>query len=213
MLGSNFDLRDLARNALRSCGPLGLTTQRLLRVGYRTLVEGAPLPLERLARLADLSTTELADLLGGLPGFARYDAEGRIAGLLGLSTQCSLHRFDATGHIVSTWCAWDSLFIPRVLGMRARVASHCPITTRLIQLVVTPNGVQDVRPADVTVSFVRGCERGGIGACCPDIHFLSSAQAASVWLTSHPGGIVLTLDEAWELGRIFVDEVLFAEPE
>ena len=212
MLGSNVDLRDLAKGSLRTCRPLDAITQRMLRVGYRALVEGAPVSIERLAQLAERPTMEISDLLAGLPGFARFDAEGRVVGLLGLSSHCSLHRFDAVGRVVSTWCAWDSLFIPRVLGMRSRVGSHCPITTRLIQLVVAPDGVCSVTPADVTVSFVIGCESGVIGACCPDIHFLSSAQAANVWLTRHPGGVVLTLDEAWEMGRIFVDEVLFAEP-
>jgi alkylmercury lyase len=211
MLGHNADLRDLANRALRSRRPLGPTARRLLRVGYRALVEGEPVSLERLAGLAGLSIGELADLLAGLPGFSRYDSEGRVVGLLGLSAHCSLHRFDAVGRVVSTWCAWDSLFIPRVLGMRARVASHCPITKRLIQLVVAPDGVHDSSPSDVTVSYVIGGEPGVIGACCPDIHFLGSARAANVWLTSHPEGLVLTLDEAWELGRIFVDEVLLGE--
>jgi alkylmercury lyase len=217
MQGSNVNLRDLAKGAFRSCGPLTPGQQRMLRAGYRALVEGAPLSVSRLGQLADLTTAEVEEVFTSLPGFARLDAEGRVVGLLGLSAHCSTHRFDAVGRTVSTWCAWDSLFIPRVIGMQARVASHCPITAALIRLVVTPTGVLEATPAGVTVSFLLGHEPVGTtgiaGACCPEIHFLSSDLSADRWLALHPDGAVLTLDEAWEVGRIFVDEVLFPDRE
>jgi alkylmercury lyase len=114
---------------------------------------------------------------------------------------------------VYTWCAWDALFIPRVIGRQAQVASHCPITSAPIRLVVAPDGVLEASPLDITVSFLLGCEPGAdqgiVGACCPHIHFLSTAAAADRWLSSHPAGLALTLGEAWQSGRLFVDDVLF----
>jgi alkylmercury lyase len=196
---------------LRASCPLSPRTQLVLRVGYRALVEGAPVYMDRLAQLAGLSTTDLEDLFSELPGFVRFDSEGRVVGLLGLCANRSLHRFDVVGQIVSTWCAWDSLFIPRVMGMSARVASHCPVSKRLILLVVTPDGVREISSPEVTVSFVVGCDAGMFGACCSEIHFLGSVQAARVWQAQHPNGLVLTIEEAWEVSRVFVDEVLFGE--
>jgi alkylmercury lyase len=214
MVGRTVDLRDIATRVLRLDQPLTKVEQRLLREGQRALVHGQPLAIEELGRLADVSPLEIPNILGRLPGFARFDDLGRLVGLLGLSLECSAYRFDAAGSIVSTWCAWDSLFIPRVIGVKARVASHCPITQKLIQLVVGPEGVIWTSSTDVRISFFFGRETdeslGVVGACCRHIHFLGSVLAADLWLSDHPEGFVLTLDEAWEVGRLFVDEVLFA---
>lgn len=212
MLGRNVDVSELAKRALHSVPPLTRDEQRLVRVGQRALVDGLPVPVRRLGQLAELSTDVVASAFERVPGLARFDGEGRIVGLLGVSVEPTPHRFDAVGRIVYTWCAWDALFVPRVVGMRARVASHCPITGALIRLVVAPDGVLEASPAEITMSFLVACEPGSqgvVGACCPHIHFLSSAAAADRWLSSEPDGLVLTLDEAWQLGRLFVDDVLF----
>ena len=215
MIGKTVDLTEMAKRVLRLARPLTTPEQRLLREGQRALVNGEALTVHELGRLAEVSPLEVPRMLGQLPGFAHFDDVGRVVGLLGLSLQCSAYRFDAAGHIVSTWCGWDSLFIPRVIGMRARIASHCPITKKLIQLVVGPEGVISASSPDVRVSFLLGSETdegsGVVGACCRHIHFLGSWQAADLWISEHPDGFVLTLDEAWEVGRLFVDEVLFPE--
>ena len=73
------------------------------------------------------------------------------------------------------------------------------------------------------MSFLVGRQAGecGLGgACCSHIHFLSDTAAARRWLSSQPAGLVLTLEEAWQLGRLFVerafaraDAVTVTEPE
>lgn len=215
MIGRTEDLRGMAKRVLRLAHPLTTVEQRLLREGQRALVNGEPLTIDELGRLAEVSPLEVPKMLGQRPGFAHVDTLGRVVGLLGLSLQCSATRFDAAGRIVSTWCAWDSLFIPRVIGMRARIASHCPITKKLIQLVVGPEGVISTSTPDVRVSFLLGSDTdegsGVVGVCCRHVHFLGSWKAADLWISDHPDGYVLTLDEAWEVGRLFVDEFLFPE--
>ena len=216
MIGRTEDLRGMAKRVLRLAHPLTTVEQRFLREGQRALVNGEPLTIDELGRLAAVLPLEVPKLLGQLPGFAQFDTVGRVVGLLGLSLQCSATRFDAAGRIVSTWCAWDSLFIPRVIGMRARIASHCPITKKLIQLVVGPDGVISTSSTDVRVSFLLDSETdngsGVVGACCRHIHYLGSRQAADLWISDHPEGFALTVDEAWEVGRLFVDEFLMAGP-
>lgn len=217
MINSTEDLRDIAKRVLRLTHPLTRVEQRLIREGQRGLVNGEPLTIAELARLAKITPFEIPEVLGQLPGLVHYDEKGRVVGLLGLSLQCSATRFDAAGRIVSTWCAWDSLFIPRVIGKRARIASHCPITKKLIQLVVGPEGVISTSAPELRVSFLLASETeegsGVVGACCSHIHFLATRQAADLWISAHPEGFVLTLDEAWEVGRLFVDEFLLAQPE
>ena len=38
------------------------------------------------------------------------------------------HRFEVAGRTLYTWCAWDSLFLPQILGQEAEVESTCPLT-------------------------------------------------------------------------------------
>ena len=54
-----------------------------------------------------------------------------------------------------TWCAWDSLFIPEILGRSARVTSPDPETGEIVRLVVTPDGIKSVVPDGAVVSFIQ----------------------------------------------------------
>jgi alkylmercury lyase len=146
---------------------------------------------------------------------ARFDGWGRLVGLLGLSVQPTPHRLNAGASSAYTWCAWDTLFIPRVIGADITVASHCPVTGTPVELRVSPEGVSAMSPDEVMVSFLAGShatgECGLAGACCSHIHFLSDTAAARRWLASQPAGLVLTKEEARQLGRFLV-ELAFACP-
>ncbi|MFH3639333.1 organomercurial lyase, partial [Acinetobacter baumannii] len=39
-------------------------------------------------------------------------------------------------------------------------------------------------------------------AFCNEVHFFSSPNAAEDWLDQHPGGKVLSVEDAFELGRL-----------
>lgn len=213
MPGSTIDARALAQGVLSHCTPLEPDEQQVVRAGQFALLGSVPLTVDQLAHLVELSPERVLAVFARLPGIARFDEEGRVVGLLGLSTQRTPHNFEADGRRAYTWCAWDSLFIPRVIGLTARVASHCPFTGTPVRLVVGPDGVLEASPPDLRVSFWVGCgpERGQgvVATCCPHIHFLGTAAAAERWVSCHPGGLVLAGDEAWEVARRFVDEVLF----
>lgn len=48
--------------------------------------------------------------------------------------------------------AWDSLFIPEILGHTARVESACPVTR--ISLTVGPQRIIEAEPSGVVISMV-----------------------------------------------------------
>src|SRR2546422_6561781 len=56
-----------------------------------------------------------------LKAFVYPDDEGRVLGFGGLAAAPMHHRLEVDGRTLWTWCAWDSLFIPEILGKRARV--------------------------------------------------------------------------------------------
>jgi monovalent cation:H+ antiporter, CPA1 family len=41
--------------------------------------------------------------------------QGRVLGFAGLAATAMHHRFEVDGRALSTWCVWDSLFLPGVL--------------------------------------------------------------------------------------------------
>ena len=86
--------------------------------------------------------------------FIYRDREGRVLGFGGLATTPMHHRFEVDGHELSTWCAWDSLFIPEILGCSARVASLDPDSGETVRLFVTPKRIESIEPKEAVISFI-----------------------------------------------------------
>ena len=83
--------------------------------------------------------------------------------------------------------------------------SRCPVTDTLVRLTVDPDGVRDFEPEALWLSFpppARASAADITGSFCCHVHFLAGPGAAEQWLSRHPGGAVLTLDDAYELGRM-----------
>jgi hypothetical protein len=51
------------------------------------------------------------------------------------------HEFRVKAQMLCTWCAWDSLFIPIVLGDTAHVSPPDPQTRELVRVTVSPTRV------------------------------------------------------------------------
>src|SRR5438034_10661042 len=100
------------------------------------------------------------------------------------------HRLLVDGRTLYTWCAWDSLFIPAILQRTAQVESQCPETGQDIRLTVSPNGVEELRPSGVVMSFLNPnavkVREDVIVHFCHYVHFFSSSDASSRWTAKNP---------------------------
>lgn len=135
----------------------------------------------------------------------KLDDRGRVVGFSGLSLRPTAHRFEVGGRPLYTWCPWDTLFLPALLGQPARVRSRCPLTGTEVRLTVDPQAVRDSHPDPLRVSFPPPAAASIddiTGSFCCHVHFLAGPAAAQRWLAEHDGALVLTLDEAFELGRL-----------
>ena len=134
------------------------------------------------------------------------DEAGRVVGYWGLAISEMSHRFEVNGRRLSTWCAWDTLFIPELLGKVAQVESLCPVSGKAIRLSVGPDGLRSVEPEGTVVSFLApdesGFRRDVISAFCHYIHFFSSAEVGADWLERNPGTFLVSLPDAFRLGRM-----------
>jgi len=61
------------------------------------------------------------------------------------------------------------------------------------------------RPAGTVVSFVtprqKAIEQDVVKNFCHFVHFFASAEHGERWTAKHPGTFLLSLGDAWELGR------------
>lgn len=109
--------------------------QRMAVTLYRLLSEGEPVPISRLAAALGVTEDAVRATLDRYPVF--YDDEGAIIGFGGLTVvEMPPHRLNVGGRTLYTWCAWDSLFIPAILGTVAQVESVCPVTRAPVSMVV-----------------------------------------------------------------------------
>ena len=176
--------------------------EALCRQLLRLLASGHSVSQERLAASLQMTTDQVKAALARLSD-TEFDEGGNIVGW-GLTLIPTPHRFQVNGLTLYTWCALDALTYPALLKQRARVESACPITGRQVALSITPTGIEDLAPASAVVSLVIpastaacDCDRA---AFCNQGHFLSSREAASVWQASHQNALILSVQDAYQLG-------------
>ena len=139
------------------------------------------------------------------PSLVQYDDDRAVVGFGGLTIRPTKHRFEVAGRTLYTWCAWDSLFIPEILGQTARVESSCPESGNAIEITISPNAAPAADPPGTVVSFplpeaaqLRADVRSNF---CDLVYFFSSRDAAEVWTRRHEETFVLSLAQAVELGQ------------
>ena len=180
--GSEGFERAAAFLAARRAGRADAGTRRILLRLYGLLAEGAPVTLAALAARAEVSEEAARRAVAGVPGtgIAR-DAAGRIVGFGGLTLEPTRHSLSVGGRRLYTWCAFDTLFAPQLLGTAVDIASTCPATGKEIRLRATPEGVEEIAPAEAVLSFVTpdlaACNADIRGAFCCHVAFYASREA------------------------------------
>lgn len=194
------------------CGlpPLSGAERRIALAVHRCMAFGAEPPGPACIAAASGETPQTVEAaLAGWPGVYRDDGD-RVIGFWGLALRPMMpHRLRVRGRLLHTWCAWDALFLPEVLGVeRAEVESVCPATGRPVVLTVTTSGVEDPQPETARLSMVapdRLCIEGQgiISSFCHHIHFLASPGGGERWIReTGNGAFLITPGQGWELGRL-----------
>jgi alkylmercury lyase len=184
--------------------------QRAAVALYRELAKGKAVDAEQFGRALGTSPAEARGLLerDAIKCFTYPDAQGRVLGFGGLAAAPMHHRFEVNGRALWTWCAWDSLFIPEILGRSARVTSPDPETKELVRLTVTPQRIDAVEPRDAVISFISldadvfATSAANIMAkFCHYIFFFTSRASGERWIAKHPGTFLYSLDDAFTLAK------------
>ena len=171
---------------------------------YRELAKGHAVDAAQLGRALGISSVEARELLerDSIKAFVYPDDQGRVLGFGGLAATAMHHRFEVDGRRLSTWCAWDSLFIPEILGQRARVTSPDPETGQPARLIVGHTGskppsrrvpssrslLPDAHDFDTSATNV-------MAKSCHFVFFFASRVSGEGWVAKHPGTFLYSLAE------------------
>ncbi len=205
-------MKELAEAIGAAMPALDATDQRIAVAIHRFIGNGQPVTSEAIARAADVSAGRVEESLNAWPGVYRDD-EGRVVGFWGhaIARLDPEYRFLVNGNTSYAWCALDTLFIPPILGKTAIVEATCPVTGEQVSLVVDGNGARDVRPAGAVVSMVVPDGPFGydvIESFCHRVLFFASEEAGEVWAATHHGTTLLSVQEAFEVGRVLTELVV-----
>ncbi|MBF4990958.1 organomercurial lyase MerB [Methylophilus sp. QUAN] len=166
----------------------------------RELVKGRPVSRTTLAVSLDWPAERVAAVLEQATS-TEYDNDGNIIGY-GLTLRETSHVVEIDSRRLYAWCALDTLMFPALIGRTARVSSHCAATGAPVALTVTPDEIRDVEPAHAAVSLVLPQAAADIrqSFCC-HVHFFASALTAEDWASEHQGVEIVSVQEAFGLGR------------
>src|SRR5215218_7134335 len=164
--------------------------RQILGKSLELLAKGCPVLPDEIAIVLGVPPEKVLSTL--LSFGAEFDKDGNVLGL-GLTLVPTPHVYKANGRKLYTWCAVDALLFPVMLKHTAYIESPDPVSGDKIQVTVTPDGVQKVKPESAVVSWVNSVvDLSNIRrSVCHYVHFFSSPETASKWITEHPGKMMM----------------------
>lgn len=207
----NVSIEQLADAISAAMPALDATDQRIAISTYHLLAEGKPVATTAIANAVGIPVARVEDALNSWPGVYRDD-QGRVAGFWGL-TIAPLdpeYSMQIDGKTTFAWCALDTLFIPPLMDKTVRVQAADPVTGERVSLVVDGSGVRELTPPGAVVSMVIPDGPFGydvIDSFCHRVFFFASEESGRSWVAANEGTTLLTVQEAFQLGRFAPDRV------
>ena len=177
--------------------------QQLAAAVLRLLSAGQPVSVSAAATVAEMPESHSESLLHSWPGVF-WDGDGRVTGFWGMALATMPHRIQHAGVNLHAWCAWDPLFLARVIG-DLQVTTADPVTGDTITYHVGPDGaITGASHPGSVLSFLRPDRPWDDDVmttfCHYVLHFTGPANAEP-WVAAHPGTFLISLGTAAELAR------------
>ena len=201
-------------HAIKAAMPtLDKTDQQIATAVYRLISRGQPVDAAAVAESVGggVTVVYVNERIDSWPGVFRDDS-GRVVGFWGhaIAKLDPEYRLVADDSTTYAWCALDTLFIPGILGKTVRVEASDPISGEPVSAVVDRDGVREISPAGALVSMAIPDAPFGydvIESFCHRVLFFASDQTGAKWIARHTDARLLSVDEAFELGRVLTERV------
>ncbi len=134
-----------------------------------------------------------------------WDEHGQVTGFWGLALAgMPPHRIDSDGTELSAWCAWDPLFLARIIG-DLHVTTAEPAAGEAITYRISRDGaITGASHPETVLSFLRPDQPWDdtvMTSFCHYVQHFTSTATARQWTAEHPRSFVISLDDAAELAR------------
>ncbi len=212
--GEKVSVEELARSISAAMPTLDATEQQIALATYRLLAAGEPVATGAIAGEVGVPAARVEAALESWPGVYRDDAS-RVAGFwgIGVAPLDPEYSLQIDGQTSYAWCALDTLFIPPLVGKTVSVQATDPVNGQRVSLVVDVNGVREVAPPGAVVSMVIPDGPFGydvIESFCHRVLFFASEESGRSWVAENAGTTLLTVQEAFEVGR-FTPEFVYPD--
>jgi alkylmercury lyase len=131
------------------------------------------------------------------------DEDGRVVGC-GLTLAPTDHQIIFSGPPLFTYCAFDTVLFPALLGRSAEVRSRCHATGVPIRCSIGVEGLEALVPAAAVMTLAAPDQVGAYGNVggmfCRHSHFFASPATAARWREAHTG-FVLPVAHAYVVAR------------
>jgi alkylmercury lyase len=190
--------------ALAAAAPsLDEDDQRLAAVVLRLLAAGEPVSIPAAAAAAGVPAPRAGQVVRSWPAVF-WDDHGQVTGFWGLALAGVPHRLGHAGTDLGAWCAWDPLFLARVIG-DLDVATTDPVTGEAITYHIGDDGtITGASHPGSVLSFLRPdrpWDDNVITTFCHYVLHFTGPATAQRWTATHLGTFVLSLADAAELAR------------
>jgi len=170
---------------------------------YRLLAKGEPVGIDAAATAAGISSERAQEILKSWPAVF-FDKEDRVAGFWGLALNEMPHRLLRAGVDLYAWCAWDPLFLARIVGA-LDVATDDPVSGDTITYRIAADGsVTHLSHPDTALSFLRPDRMWDDEVMATFCHYVlqfASPESAHIWTAEHPDTFTISFSDAKDLAR------------
>ena len=173
---------------------------------YRALASGKPISFASIADHLGTPLDAASRLLNLVPQSAiELDDDGHIVGFVGLSLAPTAHRFETTERSLYTWCVFDALFLPSLIGQAATLHTTCPNSHTDIEIKVTSSTVAAIAPDSPVMSLTKtdtkSCCKDLRGAFCDQVNIFADQAAFDEWRLDRSDAISVSLSQAFSLAQ------------
>lgn len=171
----------------------------LLLPAFPLLARGQPLGVDEIAEASGVNGDRVLQVLENAR--CERDDDGRLIDLFGMTLSPTLHRFPIDGRILFSCCALWAHVIPKLVGRLIEVESVDPSSRELVQLSLSPDGIEGASPAGAAATMAIASPEAVdadvcAAFCCHVRHFVSLASAERFAARSRARHVVdlVTLD-------------------
>jgi alkylmercury lyase len=211
-LDAAFDAFDMNRKL----SGFGASEECVWRTVLRLYAHGGKAPTtDQIEDASSMAPDRIADLLRRLAArdLIVLNLAGQVVGAYPFTDRETEHRLHTAHTVVGAMCAIDALGIGAMLGVDTAIHSSCRYCRQGIEIATSDGGttLAEFSPEHVVVWSGSYCDGCAADSLCTVQAFFCSERHLQTWRSAAKygaDGVLLTLDEALQVGRAIFEPIL-----